>query len=390
MAIIGFFMLPEPGHLNGPVKFAKLLAMHGYQSRFFGPPEIEGMIGGEKAQFVPVFEKFDKRQATINSLAICIVDLMVQGKAMNTDLHALLDQAVKLAYPKDKQDFIRNELADMIEKLHNAKLDLLLVDYGLLPIAFIAKRLGINCAILNPTISEYRLLEGRQIDFPAALQTPVLRLCPQDFDFPHAQPKSYACHYLEPSVDLDRQPEPFDFGQLPEPFIFCSFGSQRRIYEAAGRVVRVLIEIGAARPDWRIVISLGGQLRAKDSGSTPSNVRVFDQAPQLQALKRASMMITHGGLNSVKECILLGVPMIVIPFDTDQPLNAARVSYHGLGLAESPQKISFERLSTMINRVLGESQFRTRTELMRRKFSAVENSGIGVKVIEKLLRRRAA
>ena len=88
MAVIGFFMLPEPGHLNGPLKFAKSLATRGYQPCFIGPPDIRGMIGGEKARFISVFEKFDKRQTTINSLAICILNLMVQGKATNTDLRA--------------------------------------------------------------------------------------------------------------------------------------------------------------------------------------------------------------------------------------------------------------------------------------------------------------
>jgi UDP:flavonoid glycosyltransferase YjiC (YdhE family) len=387
MAVIGFFMLPELGHLIGPIKLAKSLAKKGYQTCFFGTPDVGSKIRNEGMGLISIFEKYDGSPATIHPLARSILNLMIHETASKIELDDLLDLAVYMAYAVGKREIVRNEISDLIEKLQSAKLDLLLIDYGVMPIAFIAKRLGVKCALLNPMIWEPRLFEKTRIDYPAALDTPVIRLCPEDFDLPWSKPKNYTCYYIEPSIDLDRKQEAFDFERLQEPFIFCSFGSQERVYTAVARVIELLIEVAAARPEWRMVVSLGGELRANAFDSAPPNVRFFNHVPQLQALRKASLMITHGGLNSVKECIFFGVPMIVIPVDTDQPVNAERVVYHGLGLAENFRTISFERLSEMIDRALNEPAFKARVESMRSKFIAAETSGIGVSVIEQLIHR---
>jgi zeaxanthin glucosyltransferase len=65
-----------------------------------------------------------------------------------------------------------------------------------------------------------------------------------------------------------------------------------------------------------------------------NDVYLFDSVPQLSVLKLASVFITHGGLNSIKESIEAEVPMLVCPayatYDHDG--NTARVVYHKLGL----------------------------------------------------------
>jgi hypothetical protein len=47
--------------------------------------------------------------------------------------------------------------------------------------------------------------------------------------------------------------------------------------------------------------------------TVPSNVLLQPSVPQLEVLKRASLFITHGGMNSANEAILYGVPVICIP-----------------------------------------------------------------------------
>jgi UDP:flavonoid glycosyltransferase YjiC (YdhE family) len=77
----------------------------------------------------------------------------------------------------------------------------------------------------------------------------------------------------------------------------------------------------------RALVVSGGE----DLGPAPPHVGIVERAPQLEILRRASLMITHGGLGSVKECAALGVPMLVFPLKDDQPGNAARVEARGLG-----------------------------------------------------------
>jgi MGT family glycosyltransferase len=74
--------------------------------------------------------------------------------------------------------------------------------------------------------------------------------------------------------------------------------------------------------------------------------------PQQAILKMTDVFITHGGMNSVSEAMVEGVPMVVIPFMADQPTNARRVCELGIGKSIKYQEISAEILKKTVNAVL--------------------------------------
>jgi UDP:flavonoid glycosyltransferase YjiC (YdhE family) len=98
-------------------------------------------------------------------------------------------------------------------------------------------------------------------------------------------------------------------------------------------------------------------------------------------------MITHGGINSIKECIFLGVPMIILPVSGDQPMNAARIEYHGLGIRGNLRKASVERIQALISKIEQNPSYKTRIEAMRQRFLEVESSGVGARVIEEIIQK---
>ena len=75
-------------------------------------------------------------------------------------------------------------------------------------------------------------------------------------------------------------------------------------------------------------------------------------APQLKLLRLARLAIVHGGFNTVKECVYFGVPMVVVPWTNDQPGNAARVVFHGLGVQLDKDRVTVEALLKAFDRVL--------------------------------------
>jgi UDP:flavonoid glycosyltransferase YjiC (YdhE family) len=97
-------------------------------------------------------------------------------------------------------------------------------------------------------------------------------------------------------------------------------------------------------------------------------------------------MINHGGLGAVKECILFGVPMIVFPCRWDQPHNAARVVYHGLGVRGNINDASVEQIHSLIDVVDKDPKFKSRIDAMSKTFHEIENSGRGVQMVESILR----
>src|SRR5258706_14217271 len=97
------------------------------------------------------------------------------------------------------------------------------------------------------------------------------------------------------------------------------------------------------------------------------------------------MMITHGGLGSIKECILFGVPMMVFPLGRDQPRNAARVVYHRLGLRADIRNVSTDIIQSLIDRVDRDPSFKTSAEVMGKRFRELEGMQRGAKLVEKMM-----
>jgi zeaxanthin glucosyltransferase len=142
-----------------------------------------------------------------------------------------------------------------------------------------------------------------------------------------------------------------------------------------------MVRVFAQKPEWHLLLSLGRHLRVEELGTLPPNVHATASVPQLAVLERARVMVTHGGLGSVKECIQFGVPMLVIPLAIDQPGNAARVAYHGLGL-HGDVTSSTDELSELLAAVLGDARYRTRTLAMQTRFREVEGAMRGADLVE--------
>lgn len=92
------------------------------------------------------------------------------------------------------------------------------------------------------------------------------------------------------------------------------------------------IATALARIGSPVVISTGGRLDPAALGAVPAGVVVRSWVPQLALLRRAALAVTHGGMNTVNEALLFGVPLVVIPQAADQPWVARRVSQLGAGV----------------------------------------------------------
>ena len=227
-------------------------------------------------------------------------------------------------------------------------------------------------------------LDACTIYMPQATGLPELVLCPQAFDFP--RPPSSVRHYVE-SIDLERTEGSFVLDQLhsDKPLIYCSFGSQRYRPRDVARFFGRLVKVFAANPGLQLVLSVGQYMSPGDFGPRPTNVIVLQRAPQLALLRRAALMITHGGLGSIKECLAHGVPMLVFPLDIDQPGNAARVAYHGAGLVGDVRATSVSQLQAMLDTIVNDTSYSERAARMAEQFKTTESSTRGADLIEAML-----
>ncbi|MFM9268183.1 glycosyltransferase [Tychonema sp. BBK16] len=195
---------------------------------------------------------------------------------------------------------------------------------------------------------------------------------PAKFEFPRQNLPPHF-HFTGPYHNpATRKPVPFPFEQLTgKPLIYASMGTiQNRLVETFQ-----IIASACAGLDAQLVISLGGGASPESLQQLPGNPIVVGYAPQLEMLQKATLTITHAGMNTTLESLSNGVPMVAIPVANDQPGVAARIAYTGVGEVVGLKELSVPKLRSAIVKVLTEESYRKRAIEMQ---EAIVRSG-GVK-----------
>ncbi len=96
--------------------------------------------------------------------------------------------------------------------------------------------------------------------------------------------------------------------------------------------------------DYQVVMSVGKHTTREQLGPTPENFMVCQSVPQLELLQRATLFITHAGMNSTNEALYYGVPLLAIPQATDQHSIARRIEQTGAGIRLSRKRVTASRL----------------------------------------------
>ena len=115
------------------------------------------------------------------------------------------------------------------------------------------------------------------------------------------------------------------------PLVVVSFGT----FLSARLDVLRTVAAALRRLDVRVAMAIGPNQRS-DFDDLPSEWLVRSTIPQVTLLDHASLLITHAGNNSVTEALESGVPMLAMPFSTDQFDGAAAIERNIVGLALDP------------------------------------------------------
>jgi rhamnosyltransferase subunit B len=99
----------------------------------------------------------------------------------------------------------------------------------------------------------------------------------------------------------------------------------------------------------------------------PDSVFVAAYAPFSQILPRAALMVHHGGIGTLSQCLAAGIPQLVVSMSLDQPDNAARVERLGVGLSLAMARLTPERLLPLVRRCLDEGSMQTAADGFARR-----------------------
>lgn len=131
----------------------------------------------------------------------------------------------------------------------------------------------------------------------------------------------------------------------------------------------------------QVIMSIGTLVNKDELGKIPNNFSIYSFVPQLEVLENTDVFITHGGMNSITESLYYGVPMIVIPFITDQPLNAKRIEELQLGKKLEYKRITSEMIRTTALSVMENPSIHKQVLEMKKELRSKNANVFGASVI---------
>jgi MGT family glycosyltransferase len=236
-------------------------------------------------------------------------------------------------------------------------------------------------------VRAYAKRVGLKIDWddPSFTLSPLASITqvPKAFDFESPfWPVQF--HHTGPFHDDESRPKvEFPWERLTgEPIIYASMGT---ILNGRVDVFRTMVGALAKHKDLQLVLSVGENVDPAQIGPVPSNAIIVKKAPQLELLKKASVCITHAGLNTVLESLAQGVPQIAIPVTYDQPGVAARIAKKRTGVVTSLDKLTPDHLSTLLEVVLSDPVYRENARKLQKAIAQANGLSVAADLIEEAL-----
>ena len=173
-----------------------------------------------------------------------------------------------------------------------------------------------------------------------------LFLYPDEADYERSRPLGPMWERLGSCVRKEGLGE-FEVPRGDGPLVYLSLGS---LGSADVELMQRLVDLLAAG-GYRAIVSKGPQhdqieLRDGQAGA--------ELVPQPALLPLVDAVITHGGNNTVTECLHFGKPMVLLPLFWDQYDNAQRMDELGLGVRLPTFEFEDAQLGEAIERLTGD------------------------------------
>jgi len=191
-------------------------------------------------------------------------------------------------------------------------------------------------------------------------------------------------HFVGPSIADRGETVEFPWERVrPGRVVYISMGT---LFNTDAAFYRTCYEAWRGE-DCQVILSTGANVELADLGPPPENFIVRPYVPQLEVLARASAFVSHGGMNSVNESLMHGVPMLVIPQMGEQYINGKRVEELKAGLVLANAEAGPARLRHSVRRLLDEAQFRRGAAAVRDSYASAGGVTRAAELIRAFTRR---
>ncbi len=216
--------------------------------------------------------------------------------------------------------------------------------------------------------------------FSSLMQTASLVLHGTDpvFDPP---PASLPPHhrYVGPLLDDTSAPCPAYLEQAGPPWVLVTLSSYPQRGETA--IARSALDTLSGHPV-RVLLTISEGHSRDELGPIPGNARVELFVPHSEVLRRACLSVSHAGHGIVARSLYHGVPMVLVPWDRDQPGVAYRAAKVGAAEVVAREDFTDERLAEAVAKVLSDQSYGQSAAGFARRLQSQNPVGAACDLIE--------
>lgn len=166
-----------------------------------------------------------------------------------------------------------------------------------------------------------------------------------------------------------------------KPIVYVSLGSWLGAGDKNARLYYNATEacVGLEN-DVQLILTLGRKGATIDLSDIPEDAIVVDYAPQLEILQKASVIVSHCGLNTTLETLACGKPIVAVPIGLEQPGVASRLVYYGAGVIVS--SLTPNGFRNAIVEVLNNPTYQENAEKLQSQFKCLPTMDQTAELIE--------
>jgi UDP:flavonoid glycosyltransferase YjiC (YdhE family) len=338
--------LPEPGHIIPTLPLARHLIDGGCEVTYLTAPSLSRHITGVGAKITPL-----------------IPDGSSEREATGSRIWTLF---LRDALPGERS----RKLVELISiELQESPGSVLLLDRILASPAVLS--INASTVLFGTSLPNWNEMES------ARNGRPTIVFCPSAFEVPKFRYTQESTHFVESSIGaIEAEGAACSFSPHT-PLIIAAFGTQSVKDRRLAAKYELITQLACRHSEYQVLLATPRQdlYSSVCPEPAPSNLTIMQHIPQRHLLTKAAVFISHGGLGGIKEAIIAGVPMIVLPGSYDQPFNAMRVRFHGLGDALFEEHLDITRLEALVESAL-KGDFDPGLATMKQSFLAMERARI--------------
>jgi MGT family glycosyltransferase len=236
---------------------------------------------------------------------------------------------------------------------------------------------------LNDTRREMGLEPVRSLEESIRRADRVIFLTAAAFDFPPAEPDPTVVYGGIPIPPGERRLTEWSppWGDDGRPGVLVSLSTT---YMQQEDLLRRIVE-GLGLVDCHALVTTGSGMPSNPLARVPGNVHVAESVPHGAVFPHVDLLVSHGGHGTVVRALAAGRPVMVVPISRDQPDNAARVIFHGVGISV-PKRSSPEKFAVAIRGALDDVGLAERAASMAAQLAPEVGAPKAVEALEELAR----